>query len=209
MKKLLLVLVIALILVGCVTTHEVKKGTGTAYIGKVGVQKALSFIGSSVDDSLIIHADENGNAIISAGKGTDELIPFYLSNTVRAEYTAQLSKLIEWGNLAAKEKIETQKIVGNISTNTGFTTGNVLVGITFISGPEGKIWNGKMNFCQLQSMGSMLFGQSRPIGSNPCVKDNVFYLSPNSVADLIKYLDGVPAQSNKASASKSKSDMLK
>lgn len=209
MKKLLLILVIVVLVAGCVKTHEVKTGQSKAYIGEVRVEKALTHIGSIINDSWVVQADENGNAIISAGKGSLDLIPFYLSTSARAEFASQLNKLFEWGNISAKEKIETNKHVGSISTKTGFLAGDVIVHTSFISISEGKSWFGKIDFCQLQSQGSMIFGTTRPIGSDPCVKKSDFFLSPDSVMQLVKYLDAVPEHSNKASASKSKSDMLK
>ena len=206
MKRFLVVAMVAVLILGCgVKTHQIKLGEGRAFLGEVGVKKSLTYIGSSMKDTLIIQSDENGNAIISAGKGTLEIIPFYLSTTARAEYTGQMKKLIEWGQICAKEKIEIKKFVGSISTQSGFMAGPVIVSNSFTSGPEGKQWLGIMNFCQIQSALTV----NRNIGSSPCVKEVSLYLQPDSVAQLIKYLDMVPEYSSKASVSKSKSDLLK
>lgn len=112
MKKLLLILISMAIVSGCVTTHEFKRGRSTAHIGEIRVEKALTLVGGSVNDTLILYADENENALIAAGKGASDFIPCYLPSAARAEYTSQLKKLFEWGKISAKEKIETSKHVG-------------------------------------------------------------------------------------------------
>ncbi len=33
--------------------------------------------------------------------------------------------------------------------------------LSFLSGPEGKNWAGKFNFCKLQSQAEMMFGSTR------------------------------------------------
>lgn len=206
MKKLLLILVIAAFAAGCVTTHQVKTGQSKAYIGEVRVEKSLTYIGSIVNDTWIVQADENGNAIISAGKGSIDLIPFYLSQPARTEFASQLNKLFEWGNISAKEKIETNKYLGNVNTDTGFFGRLVLVSTSFVSISEGKSWFGKLEFCQLMTTDELA---ARRGSTNPCAKESIYYLTPDSIVQLVKSLDMVPEYSSKASVSKSKSDMLK
>ena len=53
------------------------------------------------------------------------------------------------------------------------------------------------------------FTSTRPIGSNPCVKEVYMYASPTSILKFKAYLPMVPEFSAKAASSKSKSDLLK
>ena len=198
---------IALVCSGC--AHQVNSGSNSVVIGEVGITKSLIYSGNSVDDTLKVTADENGNARVTAGKGLIEVVPFYLSPAAISEFTGHLNKLIEWGDIAKQQNIEIDKPVGNISTNTGFGGGTVIVLTKFISSSDGKAWAGNFHFCKMQSQAEMMFGASRPIGSDPCVKNVDIFASPNSITQLIKYLAMVPDYSIKASKSKSKGEMLK
>lgn len=189
-------------------THNVDAGTSYVKVGEVGVTKALVYTGNVVDDTLQISADENGNARVAVGKGVIELIPFYLSSTANAELSEYFIKLVNWGEIAKKEKIETEKQLGYVSTSTGFAGGTALVSLTFLSGPSGENWVSKLHFCKIRSTAEMMFAPSAPIGSNPCVKEVEMYVSQTSIIKFKEYLAMVPDFSSKAASSKSKSNLL-
>lgn len=123
---------------------------------------------------------------------------------------AQLRKLSEWGAIAAREKIETKKYVGGVSTSTGYFGQNVLVQTTFLSFPDGREWVGLMNHCEMQSPGMLVLeGNKTRNSASPCVRELSFYLSPVSVDGLQTLLSRTGEYSGKAAASKAKSELLR
>jgi hypothetical protein len=197
------------VLSGCVTTHNATIGTNLVSVGEVPVSKALIYIGGKIDESLIVKADENGNAVLVAGKGILEMIPLYLSPNASSEFDSRLSKLVEWGEISKNNKIETSKNLEPITLGTGFGGRMVVVAPKFRSFSDGLAWFAGFNLCQIRSSAEMTFGPSHGIQSNPCAKELDLYLTPESVVKLKALLAQVPNFSAKASSSKVKSDLLK
>ena len=132
MKKLLytgVVLIYSVLTFGC--AHNVSTGTNFVQIGEVNVTKELIYTGATVDDTLRVSADENGNARVTAGRGIIELIPFYLSASANTELSEYFSKMLLWGETSKNEKIETDKYLGSVSTNSGFSGGTVLMPVSY------------------------------------------------------------------------------
>lgn len=201
-----LVIVISTQITGCtafVTSHYAPTGNSRVTVGEVDVKKSLEYVGDTIDDTLIVSADENGNGIISAGKGKIELTPLILNNEARNEAIETLKKLRKWGDTAKQEKVEISKTVDSITTSTGIFGGSTLVHVDFISSSEGKSWNGKMGFCYI---GSKALGKTKPIGYgyDPCDRRVTVYISPSSTIQLISLLESIPQSVNKAKHSESK-----
>lgn len=198
-----------LVIQGCVTTHHAQRGTNTVTVGEVPASKQLIYIGGSVEESLLIRADENGNASIISGRGLTDMIPVHLSPAAISELNSRLDKMVEWGGVAQKNGIETTKIMEQFMVEAGFADGSVFITPRFISGQDGKAWVSSFEFCQFASQADLMLGPSRKIGSSPCVKNSTIYLVPSSVAKLKNYLAEIPNFSKNAAKSKANNDLFK
>lgn len=208
MKKLLYVGLLGTVLLSTGCSHGVNAGENSVNIGEISVRKQLVSVGENVNDTLIVNADENGNTVISAGKGQMENITFYLSEKANVEFSDYLSKLISWGDIAKTNAIETNKLVGSVSTNAGFAGGTTLLHISFMSVSGGNDWAGKFDICKIRSAAQMAFGPTNSIGSDPCEKKVSMYALQESILKLKGLLAKVPEYSSKAASSKSKSNLL-
>lgn len=201
-----LIIIISIQITGCSAFRRANfspAGNSRVTVGEVEVRKSLEYIGDTIEDTLIVSADENGNGIISAGKGKLEIIPLILDNDSRTEVIAILKKLSKWGDTAKQEKVEITKTVDSVSTSTGIFGGSTLVHIEFLSSPGGNTWGGKMEFCYI---GSKVLGPSKPIGFNydPCDRKTAVYINPSSTSQLISLLENIPQSVNKAKQTESK-----
>jgi hypothetical protein len=176
-------------------------GKSRVTVGEVGVNTSSVSSGDTTDGTLIVSADEIGNAIISAGKGTPVMAPLALNDTDRNEAIELLNNLIKIGDKAQQEKVETSKYVGALSSDMGLLNGSAIIGIDFIGSAEGKAWMGKMNFCYIDLR---VIGTKKPMGSSPCDKEIDIYISPTSTSALVSLLEKVPQSADKARLAKSK-----
>lgn len=185
--------------------YAANSGINRVTVGEVSVQKSLEFIGGTVDDTLIVFADENGNGIIAAGKGKLELTPLVLNNSARNQAIDMLKKLRKWGETASNNRVEISKNVGNLTATTGIFSGSTIVGVDFISSAEGKTWLGKMDFCYIDPKA---LGSKKPIGYGPCDREITVYVGPSAANELVTLLEQVPISSDKAKHAKSKNDLF-
>lgn len=199
-----IMLILLLIFTGCATTHHAKIGQNKVFVGEVGVKKSLDYIGETVNDTLFIQADDNGNGIISAGKGTIEIVPLYLPETAQKDMIDKLNKLSNWGTIALKENIEIDKYLGHISSDTGFLAGPSFLAITFHSGKNGEHWLGEFHFCKIYSA---MEKSAATIGKT-CETEVRLFIPQTSVSNLKNLLEMVPTYSKKAVESKSKSNLF-
>lgn len=186
---------------GCVKTHNARVGQNLVEVGEVEAYKALTYVGGTTNDTIRITADENGNAIMAAGRGSLELVPLPLSQSAREEFRGQLAKMMEWGQIVKKEQIETKKYVGYVNSSTGIGTA-VMLSSSFSSSANGETWMTHLEFCEINA-----FANTR--SASPCTKQVDIYLRPQSVESLARELDSVPEYVKKASLSKSKAELLK
>jgi hypothetical protein len=121
-------------------------GKSRVTVGEVGIHTSSASGGETTDDTLIVSADEIGNAIISAGKGTHAMEPLALNDKDRKEAIEILENLKRIGETAKQEKVEVSQYVGALSSDMGLLNGSAVIGIDYISHAEGKSWMGKMNF---------------------------------------------------------------
>lgn len=200
-----LFVVAAGLLTGC--SHAVTSGNNRVTIGTIEVRKSLELIGNSVKDTIDVDADENGNVILSAGKGSMEQISFYLPPTAQEEAIGYWNKSIEWGATAKREKVEMQKYIGNVSSGGGAFSGTTLMNLTFISGKDGEAWNNHFAFCYI--MPALARSTGAGIRTNPCDKEVSLYVSQSSTEQLIAHVKNVGTFQEKAKKSQSKSDLFK
>ncbi len=186
-------------LTGCV--NQVRRGNSVVVIDRVPVSRSLNLIGHSVDEELIVAADENHNAIITAGKGSQDIISVYLNHEAINKMDKSLSKIVEWGDIVNKEKIETRKFVGSVSTSSGMGSANV-ISVEFASGGNGELWLGIMTFCYINPT-----APTHKFGTT-CDREIATYMNKESVIKLKSLLAKVDDYSNKANRSKSKADAL-
>lgn len=205
MRVLISILLSASMLAGC--SHAVTSGKSRVTIGSIEVRKSLELIGDSVKDTIEVDADENGNVILSAGKGSLEQISFYLPPTAQEEAMGYWKKSIEWGATAKREKVEMQKYIGHVSSGGGAFSGTSLMNLTFISGKEGEAWNNHFAFCYI--MPALARPTGAGIRTNPCDKEVSLYVSPSSTEQLITYVKNVGTYQEKAIKSQSKSELFK
>jgi hypothetical protein len=203
-SKKVILLSIIIITTGCATTHQAKIGQNKVFVGEVGVQKSLSYIGGTINDTLSVQSDDNGNAILSAGKGTIELVPLYLPDTARKDLLDKLSKLSTWGDTALKEKVEIDKYLGYISSSPGAFAGPSVLSITFHSGNNGQIWLGEFDFCLIYSA----FEKNAATFGKTCKNEVRIFISQTSITELQSLLVKVPEYANKAVESKSKANLF-
>lgn len=199
-----ILLAIFIMITGCATTHQAKIGQNKVFVGEVVVQKSLTYIGETVNDTLSVQSDDNGNGIISAGKGTIELVPLYLPEAARKDLLDKLIKLSTWGDTALKEKVEIDKYLGSISSAAGAFDGPSILGITFHSGKNGEHWLGEFDFCKIHSS----FEMTAATVGKTCKKEVKLFLPQTSIVNLINLLERIPDYSKKAVESKSKSDLF-
>lgn len=195
---------LVLFLGGC--AHSVKVGDSRVTVGSIEVVKSLNLIGETVKDSILIDADEKGNAIIYAGKGEIELTPIYLSPPAQNEVIDIINKSISWGKTALKEKVEIQEYIGHVSTSTGPLGGTSVLSFEFTSTQDGKDWYDRLQFCYIASK---LLGSSQGFKSDPCDKSVTIFTNESSAQQFVNYLKQIPNYSDKAKVSQSKSQLFK
>lgn len=176
-------------------------GNNPVTVGEVGV-RALSASGEDTPgDTLIVSADEIGNAIISAGKGAPAMEPLALNDTDRKEAIAILKDLKKIGDSPRQENVEASQYVGALSSDMGLLHGSAIVGIDCVNPAEGKSWMGKMSICYIDVR---VVGARNPAGDSTCDKEIDMYLSPASTNTLLSLLEKVPLFTIKAKAAASK-----
>jgi hypothetical protein len=181
-------------------------GTSRVPVGEVGVTASAAYAGAPSDDALVVSADELGNAILSGGKGTLVMTPLALNDTDRNEAIELLKALAQCGDAAKREKVETSKYVGALSSDMGLMNGSAVIGIDCISPAGGKAWMGKMNICYIDLR---YFSAKKPDGSGRCDKEIDMFISPDSTSTLIALLEKVPRSFSKDKNSKSKDALSK
>ena len=189
---------------GCttyITSLYSPTGKNRVTVGEVGVHTSSVSGGETPDDALVVSADEIGNAIISAGKGTLAMEPLALNDKDRMESIEILKNLNKIGDTAKKDKIEVSQYVGALSSDMGLLYGSAIVGIDCINPAEGKVWMGKMSICYIDVR---VVGTKNPAGDSNCDKEIDMYLSPASTITLQSLLEKVPLYTIKAKAAASK-----
>jgi hypothetical protein len=189
---------------GCttyITSLYSPTGKNRVTVGEVGVRASSASSGDTADGTLIVSADEIGNAIISAGKDTLAMEPLALNDKDRNEAIEILKNLKKIGDTEKQEKAEVSQYVGALSSDMGLLHGSAIIGIDCISPAEGKAWMGKMSFCYSDLR---VIGTKKPAGTSPCDKEIDMYLSHTSTSTLLSLLEMVPLFTIKAKAAASK-----
>ena len=176
-------------------------GNSRVTVGEVGVNTSSVSSGDTPADILIVSADEIGNAIISAGKGTLVMAPLALNENDRKEAIEILKNLKKLGDTAKQEKVEVSQYVGALSSDMGLLHGSAIIGIDCIIPAEGKAWVGKMNFCYSDLR---VIGAKKPSGASHCDKEIDMYINNASTITLLSLLEKVPLSTIRAKAAASK-----
>jgi hypothetical protein len=189
---------------GCttyITSLYSPTGKNRVTVGEVGVHTSSVSGWETPDATLLVSADEIGNAIISAGKGAPAMESLALNDKDRMESIEILNNLSKIGAAANKDKIEVSQYVGALSSDMGLLRGSAIVGIDCINPAEGKAWMGKMSICYIDMR---VVGAKKPAGDSNCDKEIDMYLSPASTSTLLSLLEKVPLFTIKAKAAASK-----
>lgn len=176
-------------------------GKNRVTVGEVGVRTSSASGEDTPDDALVVSADEIGNAIISAGKGTLAMESLALSEKDRKEAIEILKDLKKIGDTARQEKVEVSQYVGALSSDMGLLNGSAIIGIDCIHPAEKKVWMGKMSICYIDVR---VVSAKNPAGDSTCDKEIDIYLSPASTGTLLSLLEKVPLYTIKAKAAASK-----
>jgi hypothetical protein len=181
-------------------------GTRSVTVGEIAVTTSPESGSDTTVDTLVVSADELGNAILSAGNGTLEMTQLVLNDKDRNHAIELLNILKKFGDTMSIEKDAMPTYVGAISSDIGLLNGSAIIGIDCISSLKSKSWMGKMNICYLDFM---IIGSKKPIGSSHCDKEIDMYINPDSTKKLLSLLEKIPQSSSTIKNAKSKDDLSK
>lgn len=205
----LLVLIFSTQVTGCTTIDQCTTyirslysatGTNRVPVGEVDVDTSPEPTGNT-GDTLVVTADERGNAIISSGKGTFGMTPLALNDTDRKEAIEILHILEKRPASANHEGAERSPYVGAVSSDMGLLHGSAIIGVDYIHAAEGNAWMGKLTICYIDVK---VISGKKPAGVGTCDKEIDMYLSPASTSTLLSLLKKVPQAATEARKAKPK-----
>ncbi|HZV81818.1 MAG TPA: hypothetical protein VFF53_06580 [Geobacteraceae bacterium] len=179
MRKTMAGLVLMMLCSGCVAARTGVPSGEDGSLGKITVDRSLVQSGGAIGDELVVTAGRYGGAVITIDKGKADAISLYLPRGGMEAYALHLKKLVEWGETARQEKIDTVKSVGSVSCQAEPSDGPAVIGTRFISSHGGQSWLGQTRLCQLYP------DAAATVTGNPCERDATFYLRPAAARKLI------------------------
>jgi len=165
-------------------------GAGTAsaeegLLGRVAIERSMLQSGGATVDELVITAGRHKGANLIVDRGNADAMALYLGKGGRDGFVSLLRKLVEWGETARKENIDTIKPVGTVSCQLEYGHGSAVIATRFISSKGGASWLGQIRFCQLPPA---VEKPAEETGVKTCERDRYFYLRPAETERLIEIL---------------------
>ena len=177
-----ILIVIFFLPAGCSYTELI--GQQQVNVGAVAVSTSLDFMGDKFTNKIEVSTDENGNAILSAWKDSENIL-IDLTPSAQKAVVNMLNKSLQWGNIADNEKSDGQKPLGHLRTKVGKYGWSTEVDMQFYTSKVGKIWNVSLD---LSYMKPEAFRTGQDAKNASYEKKMTLFLRDLSVKQLMKCL---------------------
>lgn len=186
MGRMVIGLLVVALFLGCVPARKTVPAVNDGLLGKIAVDRSLLQSGAAMGDELVVTPGRHGGAVITIDGGKTDELAIYLPRGGMEAYVAHLRKLVEWGDVARQEKIDTVKSVGSFSCQAEPTGGSAIIGTRFISNRGGASWLGQTRLCLIDSAAPGSGEAAASPGGNPCEREATFYLRPVEARRLLE-----------------------
>jgi hypothetical protein len=140
MRNILIHFLIVIFFLPAGCSHTEFIGQQQVNVGAVVVSTSLDFMGDKFTNKIEVSTDENGNAILSAWKDSENIL-IDLTPSAQKAVMDMLNKSLQWGNIADNEKSDGKKPLGHLRTKVGKYGWSTEVDMQFYTSKVGKIWN--------------------------------------------------------------------